>query len=187
MRESGESYDNILEEYQKLSSKTVHNHYYRTYQAKDGIIAVACLSETLRKKFADVHKVHDIRFEENYDPYSDETYEFNEKLVPIFESLMKKKTVKDWLDIFVKTGVPAGPVNFVEELVDHPQIIENDLVKNIDHPLLGKIKMVGPLLKMSETPLSVSRAAPDLGEHTQEILKSLGFNSKFISELTDFE
>ena len=185
MRESGESYYNILEEYQKLSNKTVHNHYYRTYQAKDGIIAVACLSETLRKKFADVHKVHDIRFEENYDPYSDETYKFNEKLVPLFESLMKKKTVKDWLDIFVRAGVPAGPVNFVEELVDHPQIIENDLVKNIDHPLLGKIKMVGPLLKMSETPLSVDRAAPDLGEHTEEILKSLGFDSKFISELTD--
>ena len=81
----------VLEEYQKLSNKTVHNHYYRTYQTKDGIIAVACLSETLRKKFADVHKVHDIRFEENYDPYSDETYEFNEKLVPLFESLMKKK------------------------------------------------------------------------------------------------
>ena len=97
------------------------------------------MSETLRKKFADVHKIHDIRFEENYDPYSDETYEFNEKLVPLFESLMKKKTVKDWLDIFVKAGVPAGPVNFVEELVDHPQIIENDLVKNIDHSVLGII------------------------------------------------
>ena len=185
MRESGESYENILKEYQKLSSKTVHNHYYRTYQAKDGIIAVACLSETLRKKFADVHKIHDIRFEENYDPYSDETYKFNEKLVPLFESLMKKKTVKDWLDIFVKAGVPSGPVNFVEELVDHPQIIENDLVKNIDHSVLGKIKMVGPLLKMSETPLSIDRAAPDLGEHTEEILKSLGFDSKFISELAD--
>jgi len=98
---------------------------------------------------------------------------------------MKKKTVKDWLDIFVKAGVPAGPVNFVEELVDHPQIIENDLVKNIDHSVLGKIKMVGPLLKMSETPLSIDRAAPDLGEHTEEILKSLGFDSKFISELAD--
>ena len=45
--------------------------------------------------------------------------------------------------------------------------------------------MVGPLLKMSETPLSIDRAAPDLGEHTEEILKSLGFDSKFISELAD--
>ena len=100
---------------------------------------------------------------------------------------MIKKTVKQWLDIFVEVGVPAGPVNFVEELVDHPQITENDLVKNIDHPLLGNIKMVGPLLKMSETPLSVNLAAPDLGEHTIEILKSLGFDSKFISEITDTE
>jgi crotonobetainyl-CoA:carnitine CoA-transferase CaiB-like acyl-CoA transferase len=184
MKEKGSSYMEIQEEYQKMNYKTAHNHYYRTYQVKNGIIAVGCLSEPLRKKMADTLGITDIRFDEGYDQYSDEAFKSNEKLVKIFEAHMIKKTISDWLNIFDKTGVPAGEVKFVEELTDNPQVIENDLVKEIEHPVLGNIKMVGPMVKMSETPLSIHLPAPELGEHSNEVLKKLGFDDDLISEIT---
>jgi crotonobetainyl-CoA:carnitine CoA-transferase CaiB-like acyl-CoA transferase len=184
MKEKGSSYMDIQEEYQKMNYKTAHNHYYRTYQVKNGIIAVGCLSEPLRKKMADTLGITDIRFDEGYDQYSDEAFKSNEKLVKIFEAHMIKKTISDWLNIFDKTGVPAGEVKFVEELTDNPQVIENDLVKEIEHPVLGNIKMVGPMVKMSETPLSIHLPAPELGEHSNEVLKKLGFDDDLISEIT---
>ena len=184
MKEKGSSYMDIQEEYQKMNYKTAHNHYYRTYQVKNGIIAVGCLSEPLRKKMADTLGITDIRFDEGYDQYSDEALKSNEKLVKIFEAHMNKKTVSDWLNIFDKAGVPSGEVKFVEELTDNPQVIENDLVKELEHPVLGNIKMVGPLVKMSETPLSIHLPAPELGEHSNEVLKKLGFDDDLISEVT---
>jgi len=184
MKEKGSSYMDIQEEYQKMNYKTAHNHYYRTYQVKNGIIAVGCLSEPLRKKMADTLGITDTRFDEGYDQYSDEALKSNEKLVKIFEAHMIKKTVSDWLNIFDKAGVPSGEVKFVEELTDNPQVIENDLVKEIEHPVLGNIKMVGPMVKMSETPLSIHLPAPELGEHSNEVLKKLGFDNDLISEIT---
>jgi crotonobetainyl-CoA:carnitine CoA-transferase CaiB-like acyl-CoA transferase len=184
MKEKGSSYMDIQEEYQKMNYKTAHNHYYRTYQVKNGIIAVGCLSDPLRKKMADTLGITDTRFDEGYDQYSDEALKSNEKLVKIFEAHMIKKTVSDWLNIFDKAGVPSGEVKFVEELTDNPQVIENDLVKEIEHPVLGNIKMVGPMVKMSETPLSIHLPAPELGEHSNEVLKKLGFDDDLISEIT---
>ena len=71
MKNNGSTYAELQAEYQKMGYKSAHNHYYRTYQVKNGILAVGCLSEPLRKKMADTLQIEDIRFEEGYDPYSD--------------------------------------------------------------------------------------------------------------------
>ena len=119
--------------------------------------------------------IYDIRFEDGYDPYSEKALKFNESLIPKFESKMLIKTVNEWLEIFDKAGVPSGEVKFVEELTDDRQVIENNLVTEIQHSVLGNIKMVGPMLNMSETPLSVNSPAPELGEHTEEVLKAVSY------------
>ena len=124
--------------------------YYRTYQTKDGALAVGCLSDPLRKRMLDVLGLEDIRFQPNYDMYSEETKAFNEKLNAQAEAKFLEKTVEDWLATLDEAGVPAGPVRFVEELVDNEQVIANDLVVELEHSLAGKLKMVGPILKMSE-------------------------------------
>ena len=183
MKNSGNTYSEIQNEYQKMIHKTAHNHYYRTYQVKNGILAVGCLSDPLRKKMADTLDIYDIRFEDGYDPYSEKALKFNESLIPKFESKMMKKTVNQWLEIFDKAGVPSGEVKFVEELTDDKQVIENNLVTEIQHSVLGNIKMVGPMLNMSETPLSVNSPAPELGEHTEEVLKDLGFDDDLIADV----
>ena len=89
------------------------------------------------------------------------------------------------MEAFDEIGVPAGPVRFVEELIDDEQVVANDLVVDMEHSVAGPLKMVGPLMTMSDSPLEAKRASPALGEHTDEILGSLGLTDAKIQALKD--
>ena len=159
--------------------------YYRTYQAADGVLAVGCLSNPLRKRLINLVGLHDIRFEPDHDPFSEETRSFYEKLNTQIEEIFRQKSVSEWLRLLDDAGVPAGPVRFVEELVDDEQVASNGLVIELDHSVVGKVRMVGPMLKMSETPLEPTRASPALGGHTDEILSEYGYTTTQIQSLRE--
>ncbi len=186
LREHGGSYEEMLElARRRIHALRVGNIYYRTYMAKDGPIAVGCLSNPLRKRLLGVLGLDDIRFEPGYDPLSERAQAFGEKLVAQAEAIVRQKRVDEWLELLDKAGVPAGPVRFVEELVDDEQVLANGLVVELEHSLAGVMKMVGPLLSMSETPLKPRSASPALGEHSDEILKGLGYSDDDIRRLKD--
>ena len=185
MRQAGVPYEAIHEVYREQSPFRRGNVYYRSYQAKDGIVTVGCLSDTLRKKMADAVGLHDIRFEPGYDPTSEESIEFNEHLLEKARVIFLEKTVDEWLAVLDEAGVPAGPLRFVEELPTNEQVIANDLAVELEHSLLGKVTMVGPPFSMSESPLEATRASPALGEHTAEILSELGYDADRIQHLRD--
>ena len=159
--------------------------YYRTYQAADGVLAVGCLSDPLRKRMLDLVGLHDIRFEPDFDMYSEETVAFYEKLNSQMEDIFSQKSVAEWLRLLDDAGVPAGPVRFVEELLDDEQVAANGLLVEMEHSVVGKVKMVGPLLKMSETPLQPTLASPALGEHTDELLSNYGYTPEQIQRLRE--
>ena len=185
MRQAGVPYEAIHEVYREQSPFRRGNVYYRSYQAKDGIVTVGCLSDTLRKKMADAVGLHDIRFEPGYDPTSEKSIEFNERLLEKARLIFLEKTVDEWLAVLDEAGVPAGPLRFVEELPTNEQVIANDLAVELEHSLLGKVTMVGPPFSMSESPLEATRASPALGEHTAEILSELGYDADRIQHLRD--
>ncbi len=186
-RAAGTAYEQIYERYLERFSARRHGFYiyYRTYQAKDGTLAVGCLSDRLRKRVSDLVGLDDIRFEPGYDPHSEETAAFNEALVTKAEELFREKTVEEWLALFDEAGVPSGPVRFAEELTDDEQVVANGDVVELEHSLAGSLKMVGPLLKMTETPLEMRSASPFLGEHSAEILSRLGYSADDIQRLID--
>ena len=186
-REGGVAYEETYARYlNRFSPRRRGFHvYYRTYQAKDGVLAVGCLSDRLRKRVSDLMGLDDIRFEPGYDPYSEETAAFNEALVTRAEALFLEKTVGEWLALFDEAGVPAGPVRFAEELTDDEQVVANGVVVELEHSLAGSLKMVGPLLKMTETPLEARSASPFLGEHSSAILARLGYGPDDIQRLID--
>ena len=184
LRESGASYEEMYEQYvQIVSPWRGANIYYRTYQARDGALAVACLSDRLRKRVADVLGIDDPRFRPGYDPFDDETIARTEQLMKRAEDLFREKTVDEWLETFDGVGVPAGPVRFAQEMLDDEQVRANGLSVELEHTLAGPVKMVGPIISMSETPLEARSASPALGEHTDEILASMGYSQDEISVL----
>lgn len=159
--------------------------YYRTYQAADGVLAVGCLSDPLRKRLIDLVGLRDIRFEPDFDMYSEETRLFYEDLNTQMEGIFRQKSVSEWLRLLDNAGVPAGPVRFVEELVHDEQVESNNLVMELDHSVVGKVKMVGPMVKMSGTPLEPALASPALGEHTDDVLSEYGYTPEQIRQLRE--
>lgn len=80
----------------------------------------------------------------------------------------------EWLERLKAEGLPCGPVNHLDELVDAPQTQAREMIVEYEHPRLGSVRTVGVAPKLSETPGRITRHAPALGEHTEEILREVG-------------
>ena len=179
MRDAGIPYPELLQIYESDHPVTPGNIYYRSYQTADGVISLGCLSDPLRQRLLDTLGLTDIRFDPGYDPRSEEAAAFGEKLMGQAEAVFLQRTAADWLALLDERGIPAGPVRFIEEVFDDPQVQANGLVSELEHQEVGKLRMVGPLASFSETPL-VPTAPPALGQHTDEVLSELGFDPQEI-------
>ena len=184
LREAGLPYTSLLEQQQVYSPfNTAFRIYYTTYQTSNDVIAIACLSNRLRKKAADAIGVIDPRFSDDFDPDDPDSIDAIESLSEQIKSILITKTCQEWLAIFDDAGVPAGPVRFIQELTDAEQVIANDMVVEVNHSLAGKVRMAGPMIQMSETPLEAKSASPALGEHTDQIMLELGYSEEEITDL----
>lgn len=99
-----------------------------------------------------------------------------DQLHTIIENQLVLETTQHWIDIFRAEGIWCARVNSYEDLVKDPQIIHNGIIKEIEHPVAGKFKAIGTPIEFSETPPTIRRTAPALGEHNDEILRELGFD-----------
>jgi formyl-CoA transferase len=88
-----------------------------------------------------------------------------------------------WLAQFDAAGIPCGPINNYAEAFADPHVQARDMIVEVEHPALGRLRMPGPPVKMSETPPRAGRRAPLLGEHTRDVLREAGFSEKEIAEL----
>jgi formyl-CoA transferase len=187
LRRSGGTYKEQLQVIAGVRP-VVGNIYYRCYRTADGFIAVGCLSTPLRRKLLAAIGLEDWRVgrkPEDVDPTRPEVQEHGKRLVAQAEAIFATKGNDEWLRILDAGGVPAGPVRFTEELLEDPQVLENQFVTNVDHPLLGPVRMASPLIQMTETPLQAQGASPTLGQHNEEVLSDLGYSDVEITELRE--
>ena len=91
---------------------------------------------------------------------------------------------EDWLRVLEDAGVPCGPILDYEEVFADPQVRERGIVQEMDHPTAGRIRVVGPAVKLSETPATLRRPSPRLGEHTGEVLREIGYDTEQIRVLS---
>lgn len=94
-------------------------------------------------------------------------------LLPIVADLLKQHTVDYWMPLMREAVVPSAPIYDFKQVFDDPQIRHRQLVKEIPHPLAGKMSVVGNPLNFSDTPNQYHRPPPLLGEHTAEVLRDL--------------
>ncbi len=105
-------------------------------------------------------------------------------LVQRIEELTIQQTREYWLSQFDAAGIPCGPINSYAETFADAQVLAREMVVDIEHPTLGRMKSLGAPVKMSATPPIVGRRAPLLGEHTRDVLLEAGFTPEEIAMLT---
>jgi crotonobetainyl-CoA:carnitine CoA-transferase CaiB-like acyl-CoA transferase len=93
------------------------------------------------------------------------------------------KTRQEWLDILMKEDTCVTAVHTLGETFSDPHVLHRNMLVEVSHPKAGRIRQIGVPIKFSETPGEVRTPAPEMGEHTEEILKGLGYNQKSIERL----
>jgi formyl-CoA transferase len=108
--------------------------------------------------------------------------ERREELKAILESRLKTRSKHAWTELFTEAGLPAGPINTLDEVFDDPQVLHSQLTETVTHPTLGAVRqVVTPVF--SATDSAASRPPPLLGEHTLEVLREAGFDNASINAL----
>ncbi len=145
---------------------------FEPFETSNGEIMVAAGNDALWAAFCKVigteELIEDERFKTN--PLRNENYD---ELRPLIAEPMKEKTTEEWQRLLDEAGVPNGPINTIDKVIEDPQILARDMIVEMDHPVAGKLKVPGIPIKFSHTPGKIRRSSPILGEHTEEILKEL--------------
>ena len=161
------------------------NIYYRYFKTKDSVISIGCLSPDLQRRFREALGVEDPRAEPGFDLQTDEGFERMKRFVKEAEALMQLKTTQEWLDLLLEHRVPATPVLFPEEAIDHEQVSANDCMVELDHELLGPYRTFAPPIRMDGTPTEAQGPAPPLAKHTEEVLQEAGMSKQDVAALIE--
>lgn len=105
-------------------------------------------------------------------------------LMALVEEAFGARSTAEWSELLLVAGIPCGPVNSVPEALGDPQADARNMVQTVQHPVNGAVSQIGPAVKMSETPPAIHSAPPTLGEHTEQVLRTvLEYSDERIAEL----
>jgi crotonobetainyl-CoA:carnitine CoA-transferase CaiB-like acyl-CoA transferase len=109
--------------------------------------------------------------------------ENRQELTAILDRIFATKPYSEWERVFREADLIFGPIQDIADLPNDPQVVENEYVIDFDHPYFGKVQYPGFPVHFSETPASLKMAAPEFGQHTEEVLLENGYTWEDIAEL----
>jgi CoA:oxalate CoA-transferase len=145
---------------------------FQAFPTRDSYIVICIGNDRLWGRFCKGIKRADLLKDKRFEDNNKRNRNYDD-LKAILEEIFRSRSTEDWIKIMEKEGIPCGPINTVDKVIDLPQIVAREMIAEIDHGSLGKIKMPALPIKLSATPGMVDKPAPRLGEHTEEVLVGL--------------
>ncbi len=166
----------------RLGSAHRVNAPYEAFATRDGYLTIGANNTRLWQRLCAVlHRpdlLGDPRFTTNTDRVRNRT-SLKEELV----RTLSTKDTDDWVELLLAAGVPAGPIRDYRQSCADPHTLAREMVVTMDHPTEGPVHALGIPVKLSETAGSIRRVPPRLGEHTDEVLRAVGYSDEEIDAL----
>ena len=160
---------------------------FQVFPTKDGYIAIATMGGVKDQwplfcaAIGRLNIMDDERFQTGW--LRTQNYEV---LEPILNEAMKARATSEWIAEFEAVNIPCGPVNSIDQVAADPQVADRGMIAEVRHASAGNFKVVNTPIKFSRTACGVEKACPDLGEHTEEVLKDLlGMTAREIRRLRE--
>lgn len=144
---------------------------YEAFPTKDGYFTLGAGSDKQFQHLCELMEINiakDTKFLTNKDRVKN-----RKELIGVLRNEFIKKTNKEWFDKFENASFPNGPVNNLQSTFEDKHVVDIGLVKTVEHPSAGSIKLVGPPVRYSEGGNSIRLPPPVLGEHTNEVLQQV--------------
>ncbi len=155
---------------------------YQLFQTADGWIFIACGNDGFWRNLCRALDIEAFAEDPRF-ATQPARYRNREELLGILQEILLTRTTAEWLEVLEAHDVPAAPVRTIEALFDDPQVKHNEMVVELRHPKLGRIRQMGIPVRLSVTPGRLVRPAPMLGQHTEEVLREYGFSPEEVAEL----
>jgi crotonobetainyl-CoA:carnitine CoA-transferase CaiB-like acyl-CoA transferase len=155
---------------------------YQMFPTRDGRVMLGAANDGLWQKFCAVANRQDLaadpRFRTNLDRVNN-----RQALIAILEPLFKTRTTQEWVELLEAAAIPNAPVNNIADLVHDDQVAHRNMIADIPHPTITGLRAPASPLKLADGPSSIRRHPPGKGEHTETILRELGYSSDAIIRL----
>ena len=152
------------------------------FRTSDGHMNIAASGQTMYRRLCEALGVPQLIDDPRFKTPPDRSKNRG-ALTDELEKATRTKTSQHWVDVLNKAGVPCGPILNVKDVFDDPHVKHLKLATKVRHPRLGELEVQNLPVTLSRTPGAVRTPAPDVGQHTDEILGELGYAKEDIAAI----